>query len=382
MLCHDRALPEALLSAPTVFGVERDYQIFVPMTCEAVVWVKVGEETFYDDANGILRSGKRIHKVTLPMEALDGAGSYTLCYRQLIERKPYFPTSYEPVELEFSFRPLPRSGPLSIYHISDAHNLEEPVLSAMARFEREPDLLVLNGDIPNHSGRLEYFDTVYRLAAAITGGHIPVVFARGNHDTRGIFGEVFGEYTPTTGEGRTYYTFRLGPVWGLVLDCGEDKPDDHAEYGHTVAFHAFREAETRWLQRVAKEREYAAEGVEYRLLICHVPFTHILEAPFDIEQELYGKWAAILREDIRPHLALHGHLHKTTVWMPGGEHDHLGQACPVIIGGKPIRPKEGVPHYGGASLTLSPDAAVIEFRYDEGEAPQAVTLTRKDDRYV
>ncbi len=381
MISTQRALPEALLCAPTVFAVGRDYQIFVPMTCEAVVWVRVGEETYFDDANGILRSGKKIHKLTLPMAVLDEAKSYTLCYRQLIERKPYFPTSYEPVELVFAFHPLPTDRPLSIYHISDTHNLEAPVLSAMARFEDAPDLLILNGDIPNHSGKIEYFDTIYRLSAAITGGEIPVIFARGNHDTRGIYGEVFGEYTPTR-NGRTYYTVRLGPVWCLVLDCGEDKPDDHAEYGHTVAFHAFRQAETRWLRQVAQKQEYSAKDIQYRLLICHVPFTHILEAPFDIEQELYGEWARLMREEIRPHLSLHGHLHKTTVWMPGHQDDHLGQACPVLLGGKPIRPKEKEPHYVGMALRLDGTDAHVSFRDDEGKIEGEVSLVRKEDRYV
>ena len=34
-------------------------------------------------------------------------------------------------------------------------------------------------------------------------------------------------------------TFRLGNLWGILLDCGEDKNDDRPEYGGTICCHAF-----------------------------------------------------------------------------------------------------------------------------------------------
>ncbi|MBO5269618.1 MAG: serine/threonine protein phosphatase, partial [Clostridia bacterium] len=79
----------------------------------------------------------------------------------------------------------------------------------------------------------------HRIAAGVTKGRIPVVFARGNHDTRGKYAERLANHTPTD-NGRSYYSVRLGKLWMLVLDCGEDKNDDHAEYGHTMCCHAFR----------------------------------------------------------------------------------------------------------------------------------------------
>ena len=365
------SFPEAMTAHPTVFALHDTYQIFIPFSCEVIVSVRVGGELFYDDANGMLRSGTPIHRVEIPMELLDAERSYTLIYRRMIERKPYFPTSEEPVELTYAFRPVPDEGPVHIYHISDAHNLEEPVIEAGRYFGRDLDLLVLNGDIPNHSGQVENFGTIYRLASALTEGEIPVVFSRGNHDTRGICAERFGEYTPTE-NGRTYYTFRLGSLWGMVLDCGEDKVDSSEEYGHTVCFHSFRRKETEWIRRVianAKD-EYLAMGVKRRLLISHIPFSYILPPPFDIEQELYAEWCRLLREYIRPDLALHGHLHKTLVWLPGGENDHLGQPCPAIIGSKPTRRSkeslDAVPYFIGAAITLSGRDTHVTFNGSDG----------------
>lgn len=364
---RESSLPSELLSFPTVFALKDTYQIFIPFSREAIVWIRIGNEFYYDDANGMLRSGTNIHRVEVPMAELDAAEAYTLCWRCMIERKPYFPTSEEEKELTFPFRPVPKTGEIHIYHVSDAHNLEDPVIRAGSFFGDRLDLLVLNGDLPNHSGCVENFNTIYRLSSALTGGECPVVFARGNHDIRGICAETFGNYTPTH-NGKTYYTFRAGSLWGIVLDCGEDKPDSNPEYGHTVCFHAFREAETRWLRSVIgnAQEEYLAEGVTRRLLISHVPFSYIQKPPFDIEQDLYREWCRLLREEIKPDLALHGHLHITEVWFPHGERDHLGQPCPAVIGSKPYKKKDAPSHFTGAAITLKGTTTRVVFTDDEG----------------
>ena len=100
--------------------------------------------------------------------------------------------------------------------------------------------MVLNGDIQDDSSKLENFNTIFEIAARLTNGEKPVVFSRGNHDMRGACAELFPDYTPTD-NGNTYYTFRLGSIWGMVLDSGEDKDDSYKEYGHLVCCHGFRE---------------------------------------------------------------------------------------------------------------------------------------------
>ena len=146
---RERSLPSELLSFPTVFALKDTYQIFIPFSREAIVWIRIGNELYYDDANGMLRSGTNIHRVEVPMAELDAAEAYTLCWRCMIERKPYFPTSEEEKELTFPFRPVPKTGEIHIYHVSDAHNLEDPVIRAGSFFGDRLDLLVLNGDIPS-----------------------------------------------------------------------------------------------------------------------------------------------------------------------------------------------------------------------------------------
>ena len=346
-------LPEYMLTYPTVFAVGNNYNIFVPFAAEVVMWVTVGDNIYYDDCNGILRSNANMHKVELPMHVLDEIGEYTIVYKKMIERKPYFPTSEEERKLTVKFKSVPKSGDINLYHIADAHNLVNEPVAAGQFWGDDLDLLILNGDIPNHSGDVRNFNSICEIASRITKGQHPVVFARGNHDTRGIHAEDMPHYIPTM-NGKTYYTFRVGCVWGLLLDCGEDKRDDHPEYGGTICFHQFRLAETEYIKQVIKnaELEYNADGVTHKLVISHIPFTHINEAPFNIEQELYAEWTQLMHKHIKPNLLLYGHYHCTKIVRPGDKFDSQGQPCNAVIGSKPIFDKENGNGFIGCAITL------------------------------
>lgn len=353
---------------PSVFAVKDNYQIFVPSPEPSLMWVKVGDKCYYDHSNGILRSNTILHKVTVPMTALDGAGEYTVCTRKIIERKPYFPTAEDTAEATYKFRPL-RGDSFRAYHISDSHNMVEMPIAAAEVFG-DIDLLVLNGDVPNHSGAIENFMSIYEISGRVTKGEIPCVFSRGNHDMRGFYAENIADYTPTDG-GKSYFTFRLGSLWGIVLDCGEDKPDTNDEYGGTICCHQFRLEQTEFIKKVIAnaENEYLAEGVTHRVVIAHNPFTKNIEFPFNIERELYGEWARLLKQEIKPEVFLAGHFHLLQVEYPGCPTDALGHPCPVIIGGVSVHEKCIVDgrsvykevYFGGAGFDFAPDEIKVTF---------------------
>lgn len=315
---------------PCVFAVNKTYQILIPVIRASLMWIKIGDHCYYDDSNGILRSQNMVHRITVPMEELDAIGKYTVCERVLIERKPYFSETEDLCEYEFAFYPVKEKNARA-YHISDTHNMtEEPIRAAKAFGEF--DFLILNGDVPEDSGSIENFDVIYKIVFALTGGEKPVVFFRGNHDLRGIYAERLVEFTPND-YGKTYYTFRLGTIWGIVLDCGEDKDDSHPEYGNTVCCHAFRKKQSMFIREVIEnaENEYLQDGIETRLVIVHNPFTEQIGEPFNIEEELYKEWAELLKKHICPDLMVCGHIHELYVSYPGDEHDSLGHPCPVLV---------------------------------------------------
>jgi len=328
-------MSDIIKTAPAVFCVGDTYQIMIPVSRPCLMWVRVGDRCFFDDSNGILRSDCTTHRITVPAKALDGAKKYTLCFRGMIERRPYFSDTEDVVEAEYDFRPV-TGGRTLMYHISDAHNNVDGPVSAAKKFEEEYgpiDLLILNGDIPNDSGNIAHFDNIYSIVERITGGHIPTVFSRGNHDMRGIFAEKLADHTPTDG-GNSYFTVRVGDIWAILLDCGEDKPDDHPEYGNTVCCHAFRQRQTDFIKKVIenRENEYAAAGVRHRFVISHVPFTHKFRPPFNIEEDTYEQWIRLLEENIEPELMLFGHEHYCGVSRHGDSHDAYGTKCPTVVG--------------------------------------------------
>lgn len=316
-----------MTATPAVFAVEDTYQIMVKTEEKAVMWVKIGERCFYDHSNGILRSETDIHRMTVPAALLDATGSYTVCKKTMPERKPYFTEAGATEEATFIFKPV-RGNDIRAYHIADTHNKMDEAVRAAEAYGKI-DFLIVNGDIPDHSGEDASFEHLFDLCGRITHGQIPIVYVRGNHDMRGAAAERLEFYTPTR-HGKSYYTVRLGGFWGLILDCGEDKPDSSTEYGNTICCHEFRLEETDFIKQVIHEKQYAADGIVCRAVIAHNPFTQRLEPPFDIEEEIYQTWTQLLNEDIKPHIMICGHMHTIAVSLPGSETDHRGQTFPVV----------------------------------------------------
>ncbi len=354
-----------LKTAPAVFAVGEEYQIIVPVTRETVMWVKVGDSRYYDDSNGILRSQKRIHKMIVPMKDLDEAGEYTICYRQIIKRKAYFSLTHSIKEEKYSFYPVNSENPIC-YHIADAHNMVDLPVGAAKLFEKEKgklDFLILNGDVPEDSSKIKHFDTIYKIASEITGGNIPVVFSRGNHDTRGIYAENIAEYTPCL-NGNSYFTFKLGKIWGMVIDCGEDKPDTNKEYGNMVCCSSFRKRETAYIESIIEnsKNEYEAEGVAKKIIISHNPFTRKYKFPFNIEEKTFAYWAKLLKENIKPDIMICGHIHKFSVDKLGCKNDALGQPCTVVVGSR-VNKRKG--EFAGSGFVFDEDSIEVIFNDDK-----------------
>lgn len=351
------------LTPPAVFAAGSNYQIMSVTDTPLVYWVEVNNHKYYDASNGVLRSACRAHRAVVPMAELDRAGKYTLCFRRVLDRKNSVPITDEIEKLEYIFRPVPCGGRINIYQVADAHQLNTLPHMAGQYFGKDLHLLVLNGDTFDFCHKDQDFDYLYYLAGRLTGGEIPIIFTKGNHDNRGYLAEKLEEYTPLV-DGRSYYSVRLGDIWALILDCGECCDDNYPEYGHTVCHHAFRMEETEFIKRIIAnaESEFNAPGVKYRLVISHSPITHIRQAPYNIEKEIYSQWTELINENIHPHFMLSGHLHILDISYPGGKLDTLGQSCPVIIASKPVCDvSRKTTDYIGCALVLSDRQVTVLF---------------------
>jgi len=347
-------LESFFLYDPAVFVVKDEYCIIFNTVVEGVGWVEVNGEKYVVSHNGILVSDKKVHKVFVPMDKLNSAGEYEIAFFPVYERKAYFATSGEYQRRKYSFKtPNTDKEKFNIYHISDTHSAVENPVSAASYYGDELDLLVMNGDIPNHCGDVSQVMSVFEVASQITKGAIPIVFSRGNHDTRGGVALHYDDYTPTDRMNNTYYTFRIGKLWGIVLDCGEDKVDACESYGGLAWFEPFRREETKFIRSVVKnaEKEYEAEGIEYRLVICHIPIDIEYN---EFEREVYTEWISLINE-INPDVVLYAHRHIIS-FIEGNAETRFGKLIPPAIIGSDPRGND----FKGLALTLSDEGYITK----------------------
>ena len=333
---------------PCVYAVGNEYQIVINTLEHGMCWVEAGGEKFNDSVGGLIRTETLLHRVSVPMQVLDSAKGYRVCFRALADRKPYFPEPGPLKERFYPFRPVDTAKELNIYMLADTHSQVDAPVRAAGYFGDALDVLIMNGDIPTASQSHEDIRSIFDITSAVTHGSIPVVFARGNHDYRGRYATDLPMYIGNN-NGDTWFTFRLGSLWGMVLDCGEDKEDSCPEYGGMVDCHSMRLKETRFIEGVVAdaENEYLAEGVENRLIITHVPFcaecVYCGQEVFNIENELFTGWTQLINR-IKPHAMLCGHMHFTRVVLPGTDDMRMGAEFPVVICSEPYLNK-------GASCT-------------------------------
>ncbi len=337
-----------LFCAPTVFAIEDRYEILVNTTENGQCAIRIGEETFYDEKAGILISETKTHKISVSKELLEKEEGYTVLYRKTIVKKSYYSQFEDEKEAYFSFQPLKKTENIKLYHIADVHCRFAEAVSAASYFGEELDLLVVNGDIAEVNHEESFFD-VAKFTGELTGGKIPVIFARGNHDTRGKLATRYAEFFPTEHE-NTYFTATLGKLSFVVLDCGEDKVDSQEEYGGTNRFEPFRRRETAFLQNLSDFGDQTVIAVSH---ICPVRTVHVPNPLFEIEKEVYAEWNREL-ERLGVKFMLTGHIHRAALIPPNG--GNLPHAYPLVVGSA-LTPETLI----GAAMILHSDRAEVLF---------------------
>jgi Icc-related predicted phosphoesterase len=326
---------------PAVCAAGDHYIICIPTPVPVLMSVFIAGEEFTNDFCGVKISSTHVQKFSVPQALLNHAKKYTVVY-EIIYREAYSSKKEAPVRADFSFQPIEKSDNVNIYHLSDVHGGKAPAIAAAQYFGNALDLLILNGDISSSSQTVEEMLLPLQIAFAVTKGEKPCIITRGNHDLRGLQAERIGDFYPLD-NGLFYYTVQLGPIHILVLDCGEDKNDDHREYAGTIAFHKYRKTETAFIQSLIavldKERH---SRHKYRFVLSHIPFMHTDYDPqkgvheFDIEQDIYGEWVRLLNEEWKPDFGLFGHVHRIGLLHGAGKFNEKGFTAPIIFGGKPL----------------------------------------------
>ena len=231
-----------------VYAVEDAYQIVFSTSDSAIAWVEIGGENYYDLYAGSMKSADKVHKVEVPQKVLDAAGSYTIYARQMIYRGPFGGYTGGLMSQGYSFRPVDASDGLNYYAMSDVHEAVDAAINASTYDTGEAlDFLVLLGAPVSMVATEADAQLANDLAYGVTKGEIPVIYARGNHEIKGEYAEVFHKYVGSR-NGKFYYPVTLsGEVFAVVLDMGEDHEDDWWEYYGTAQFDLYRQEQTEML---------------------------------------------------------------------------------------------------------------------------------------
>lgn len=270
----DISLFNSIDKTPVVYAVGDTYQITFTTQAKGEAWITIDGIEFNDTYAGYRKAETTIHKISVPMELLDKTGEYTVYTRSMLLRGPYESLQGETISQTYNWKGVNEEDGINYYVISDTHNTSKAPLAAASYFGEALDFLICCGDTASWIDRKEDLTEFLYLASDITKGEIPVIYARGNHETKGVKAHELYNYVGANGQD-FYYTFRLGSIWGIVLDIGEDHRDEYEEYSGVAKFNLYRMAQIEFLDEVLAnaENEFDAEGVEHRIAICHIPIT-------------------------------------------------------------------------------------------------------------
>ncbi len=302
------AISSPYTTHPVVFMVEDTYQIAFATNATGLAWVEINGVKYNDSQNGLMRWNSKYHKVTVPMAALDSAKSYKICFQSLSARPAYDAVPGSTQSRTYPFDPMPTDRDPVFYCSSDQHN-DKTYTTSIAKY-KSFDVYVLGGD---YSGKLTedtYVKLMLDMAGGVTQGRKPTIYTRGNHEIRGAQSHNLYRVSGYSEETGPYYTIKMPGIFAIVLDAGEDKVDSHEEYGGTVQFSTYRDAQTKWLQEVVASREW--EQYPVRMVFSHVPFSFYATDTFE---SVYSEWTELL-DQMGVSIQISGHTHKYGIYGP------------------------------------------------------------------
>ena len=139
----------------------------------------------------------------------------------------------------------------------------------MKNYIEENDMVIYNGDMVSQSKSEEQvFNSFMNKSIELFAQEKPMYYARGNHETRGVFATSFQNYFSVK-EPHLYFTLRQGPAFFIFLDTGEDKPDSDIEYSGITDYDNYRTEQAKWLEQVIESDEF--KQASYKIVIGHMP---------------------------------------------------------------------------------------------------------------
>lgn len=206
---------------------------------------------------------------------------------------------------------------------NDMHEKDSLLGVLMASGRSDLDFVMFNGDMVNTLSTHEKISGRFlKTAARALKGETPLYVARGNHEMRGRDAIRWMDYfsTPT---GQTYYSFKVGKCFFIVLDSYEDKPDEDINYNGKLVTEPFWEQEAQWLRSVLDSQE--CRTAERKIVFCHIPPDH---KGWHGNRNVTEHFVPLLNE-AKVDVMFSAHIHRWAVYPEGDSRTKA--AFPVVV---------------------------------------------------
>ncbi len=245
--------PYRITSDPLVLDTGTDYSVTFATSAKGTGFVEYeykGENfTVYAQNDGRIVGDRLIHSVRVPYEHLRD-NDYSVGSTRVTEQYSYGSRLGKTVKSGAYHFTVPTGDETSYLVVSDWHSYTDRVLDAISELGDYDAVLLMGDAAAGMDFEEEVAAFIVKFGGDLTHGTKPAVFVRGNHDTRGAFAADLPGYL---GLESLYYTVSMNGVSFIVLDSGEDKEDDHIEYGGMDDYAQQRTAELEWLKNLEVE---------------------------------------------------------------------------------------------------------------------------------
>lgn len=272
------AATPAIVAGPLLLDVSDTTATFLWMTdADSDACVELGEgegegafaRKIVAESDGMASVGT-LHRVVVDGLRPGTRYRYRIGSRRVLAVKPYWPDrggSVESAPREFTTMDAGRTR-ARFAVITDTHEDRARTRDLLAVIERQHvDFVVHDGDSIDHAdSALQVRDGFIAPMADGLDGRLPMLYARGNHETRGAFARELAPFLRAP-EGYSFVR-RQGPVQLFVVDTGEDKPDETNVYAGLNAMRAYRARE---LERFRTSLATPAPGAAFRIVLAHQP---------------------------------------------------------------------------------------------------------------
>ena len=275
---------------------------------------------YFDCTNGV-KNTSLIHTVKLTNLKANTTYRYRIYSKQVLTHNGTFVNYDNHVAATdvYSKAPLhfttldPGKKETSFVVLNDVHGKKNFITPLMKLVDyQHKDLIFFNGDMISVLNKKEdFFEGFMNECIGLFAQEKSPYYARGNHETRGEFSTHFQEYFSPR-EPHLYFTVRQGPIYFILLDAGEDKPDDDIEYSGIVDYDNYRTEQAEWLKTLVNDPDY--QTAKFRVVICHMP-TRIDKNDWHGMTDCTNKFAPILNH-MNINVMLAGHTHSDSYHEP------------------------------------------------------------------